>query len=100
MKRLADAVWVADDFFTSTETSLVIEQAEKVGFAAARLSDSGRRNSEVFLRQEDVRSCLVAGLHRIFAPSAVELPDVFECYRYFSGAAVAAHADAPIRIGD
>jgi hypothetical protein len=99
MKRLADGIWVEDDLLTRAEAESVIEQAEATGFAVARLADCGRRNSEVFLRREETRSELAARLHCILSASSVELAEVFECYRYSSGAAVAAHADSPTRIG-
>src|SRR5215831_11241454 len=98
MRKLADGIWFVDDLLTGTETESIIEQAEAKGFALARLADSGRQNSEVFLRREDIRSELGLQLQRVFAVSAVELPNVFECYRYSPGATVVAHSDAPTRI--
>src|SRR5215510_3592177 len=90
--RLAERVWLAKDFLTPPQRVAVIQHAEGVGFVSARLSAQGRQNSEVFLRRDDIRNWVLGGLRRILGPA--DVPGMFECYRYRSGAAVASHADA------
>ena len=93
-------VSLASDFFTVAEAALVIARAEQAGFKAAKLVEEGRRNSEVFLRDAEIRGWVSRGLRQTFGLSFAAVPNVFECYRYPSGASVASHADAATAIGD
>jgi len=90
------SIWLTSDFLSASERSSIISLAESAGFTCARLQEEGRHNSEVFLRDEDVRSWVRRGLDRILGLS--EVPGFFECYRYYPGAAITPHADAPTRI--
>jgi hypothetical protein len=98
-EQLDGGIWVATGFFTAGVSRSVIDKAEQAGFMNARLSDRGRRNSEVFFRHEDARFSMLKGLRQLFEPVSpdvdVEVPNVFECYRYSAGAATESHVDAP-----
>jgi hypothetical protein len=97
-EQLDGGIWLATRFFTAGVSRSIIDKAEQAGFMNARLSDRGRRNSEVFFGTR-TRAFMLKGLRQLLesvSPDVdVEVPHVFECYRYSAGAATESHVDAP-----
>lgn len=98
MIKIAENIWEEENLLSLEECKLLISRAENLKFREARLQNSGRQNSEVFLNN----SFAYKRIHeKLFTnDKLLILGPLLECYRYKKGDYLTPHSDAPRDLGN